>query len=222
MAFSQLLSRSEWQIGEEAEILPSAVPIQPGTELAITCDTGSQRGGSVPRGLTRPPAWLLLLRGSRGQPGVPATKPGSWRVSAGSKPPNSLPARRRWAPFPAAKNKSRCNLTIPVVLKHFLNRRLHYFDDGITFSKAGVEAIGIIMGKKKGCFWGSLLPHVFSSLWDSWNILGKLLQKCDCTWGLSEDLLGAATALVNLVQNGWVWAEGRAQYLQWFWFLFES
>lgn len=91
MAFRQLSSRSEWQIGEEAEIPPSAVPIQPRTELAVTCDAGSWCGGSVPPGLTGPPAWLLL-RGSRRQPGVPANKPWSWRVSAGSKPPNLLPA----------------------------------------------------------------------------------------------------------------------------------
>lgn len=84
MAFSPLSSWSEWWIGEEAEILPSAIGIQPRTELAITCDVGSRRAGSVPQGLTGPPAQLLLLRGSKRQLRVLATKPESWRHVFGS------------------------------------------------------------------------------------------------------------------------------------------
>lgn len=60
------------------------------------------------------------------------------------------------------------------------------FGDGILFSKAGVKAVGILMGKNKKdvfqpLFCKPLLLHIFASLKDSWDVLGRLLQNCDCS-----------------------------------------
>lgn len=93
----------------------------------------------MPHGLTRPPARLLLPTGSTGQPGDHQTQ--ELQALHSQQVSKSAASYRRASNFPTSG-----------VLKHFLKKKkkkVVCFGDGILFSKAGVEAVGITVGKNK-------------------------------------------------------------------------
>lgn len=141
MAHSHLSSRSERQIGEEAEILLSPSP---------------------------PSLGLSWPWPGTGDP-----------VQVTSKAPAALwDHRAAWGPCHQTQELQGLQICCqlqegeqfhhPWSLNTFFKERILLFDDWILFSKAGVEAVGITMGKnKKEAFYfyqGSLLQHIFASL----------------------------------------------------------
>lgn len=195
MACSQLSSRSEWQIGEEAEILPSAIPIQPGTELAITWHRGSWCSGSV--GSPGHQQGSCCLLGAQGSLGAWPPNPGA----AGSPQPASLQI--------CCQLEEGEQFHHPWSFKAFFKKKGALFGDGILFSQAGVEAMGIIMGKNERDAFQALSCSLSlaACLWFPIRLLGHFRKAPPKLWlhlRTFRRFPGAATALVTLEQNRWV------------------